>query len=173
MSRNRTFVITTFGHDKTIDKIAVGIFDDAPDWRSSENADTYCEVINSLKLEGDSWINAKAVCGNTPYCLREFYPVIVSFTETIMNMDNRAIQKTLREIDSSVVGIALKHANEKVKEKIFANMSKRAIDMLKDDMECMKDVNINNSIKSQEKILNIARHLIDCGEIVLNYKYGE
>jgi flagellar motor switch protein FliG len=175
VNMSKTIVITAYGHDRTIDKIAVSIFDETSDYysSSSDNAKTYCSMINSLKTEGDSWINAKVVSGNTPYLLGDFRPVVYSFMKTIMNCDSRGLQKILREVDSNVLSIALKDANEELKEKVFNNMSKRAVQMLKDDMDCLKNIDVNNINEAQEKIMDIIRHLKDCGEIVINFKEDE
>jgi flagellar motor switch protein FliG len=84
-----------------------------------------------------------------------------------------AVQKVLREIDSQELGKSLKDQDEAVKEKIFTNMSKRASQMLKEDMECIGPVGTIDVKETQEKILSIIRHLESIGEIVIPQYKGE
>jgi flagellar motor switch protein FliG len=90
-----------------------------------------------------------------------------------MRLDNLAVQRVLREVDSYELIKSLKDQNETVMEKIFANMSKRASRMLKDDMEVMKPIMINDIKESQEKILMIIQYLEEVGEIIIPYCKGE
>jgi len=88
--------------------------------------------------------------------------------EDIILLDDRSIQKVLREIYSQELAIALKDTNIIVKEKIFQNMSNRASSMLKEDIEYMRSVKIKHIEKSQQLIISIINHLIACGEIEFN-----
>lgn len=87
--------------------------------------------------------------------------------EDIILLDNRAIQRVLREIDSKDLSLALKGSNEDVRDKIFANMSERAQTMLKDDMEYMGPVRAKDVQESQTKIVSIIRKLEESGEILI------
>jgi flagellar motor switch protein FliG len=86
-----------------------------------------------------------------------------------MKLDDKAIQKMLREVDGVDLCKILKGANEAVKKKIFRNMSKRASQMLKEDMEFMGSIRITEVTESQEKILTIISQLEQRGEIVIYY----
>jgi flagellar motor switch protein FliG len=90
-----------------------------------------------------------------------------------MRLDNIAVQKVLREIDSQQLAKSLKDQDKTVKEKIFINMSKRASQMLKEDMECMEQIGIQDIKENQTIILSIIRHLEQCGEIVISYDKGD
>jgi hypothetical protein len=168
MEIERNIVITAFGHDRTIDKIAVSSFDKAVDRYSSSNAnaDAYCATINSLELNGNSWVFAKIVPENVQHPVDSFFPLKF---DIILKVDDIAIQKIMREIDSQDLARALKGEKEAVKEKIFRNMSKRAAEMLKEDMEFMGEIRISAVKGSQEKITDIIRHLEQTGEIVIAY----
>lgn len=168
MGTKRVIVVTTYGHNNIIDKIAVSSFE------ASENnyynnqisdAKTYCDTINALELKGDTWVLAKILSENTQYELDVFLPL--KFSDAIVKLDDRAIQKVLREVDSQEVAKSLKDQDETVKERIFANMSKRASQMLKEDMEYMGRIRIGDVKESQEKIVSIIRRLEQCGEIVI------
>ncbi|MDR2247786.1 MAG: hypothetical protein LBE17_14135 [Treponema sp.] len=172
MGNRKTVVVTAYGHNKTLDKIAISSFEISEDRyynynKQSSDAETYCDTINSLELKDDSWIFAKILSENTQYSLDVFLPL--KFSNVIMKLDNRAIQKVLRVIDPHELAICLKDQDEIVREKVFTNMSKRAAQMLKEDMELMVPIRIKDVKEKQEKILNIIRHLEQSGEIIVSY----
>lgn len=86
--------------------------------------------------------------------------------EDIITLDNRSIQRVIREIDNSQWAIALKGASEEVKDLIFTNMSKRLVEMIKEDIEFMGPVRIRDIEDSQQNIVNIIRKLEEDGEII-------
>jgi len=87
--------------------------------------------------------------------------------ENLVEVDDRGIQSLLREVEGDVLQKALKGADDNVKEKVFKNMSKRAGEMLKDDLEAMGPVRISDVEAAQKDILAVARRLADAGEIML------
>lgn len=87
--------------------------------------------------------------------------------EDIVSLDDRAIQTLLKEIDIKELATALKGVNQEVQEKIFTNMSERAVDMLKEDMEYMGPVKVRVVEESQQKIVAAIRRLEEAGEISL------
>ena len=87
--------------------------------------------------------------------------------EDIINLDSVSIQRFIREIDNSELSIALKGSTEEVKEIIFANMSKRMAEMLKEDMEFMGPVRLRDVEEAQQKIVNVIRKLEEAGEIII------
>jgi len=93
--------------------------------------------------------------------------------DNLIDVDDRGIQALLREVSTDVLIIALKGADIAVKEKIFANMSKRAADLLRDDLEAKGPVKLSEVESSQREILAIARKMADAGEIVLGGKGSE
>ena len=93
--------------------------------------------------------------------------------DILADVDARGIQALLREVSSEVLIIALKGADEAIKEKIFKNMSKRASELLQDDLEAKGPVRISEVEAAQKEILTIARRMADAGEIVLGGKGGE
>jgi flagellar motor switch protein FliG len=88
-------------------------------------------------------------------------------------LDNLAVQKILREADAQDIAKALKGAKETIKGKIFRNMSKRAAQLIKEDMEFMNAIRISDVKKCREKIVDIIRHLEQTGEIVISYSEGD
>lgn len=93
--------------------------------------------------------------------------------EDILTMDNRSIQRTLREVDSNDLTMALKGASEEVKKKIFNNMSKRQAEMINEDMQYMGPVRLRDVEEAQQKIVNIIRKLEDAGEIIISRGGGD
>lgn len=87
--------------------------------------------------------------------------------EDIIFLDNRSIQRILREVETKDLGMALKGAKDEVKELIFKNMSERAAAMLKDDMDFMGPVRARDVQEKQSAIVNIIRALESAGEITI------
>lgn len=93
--------------------------------------------------------------------------------EDILTLDNRSIQRFLREVDNQQLAIALKGATEEVQRVIFSNMSKRLAEMIKEDMEFLGPVRLKDVEEAQQKIVNIIRKLEDAGEIVISRGGGD
>lgn len=87
--------------------------------------------------------------------------------ENLKDVDDKGIQTLLREVSSDVLIIALKGADADLQEKIFKNMSKRAAELLRDDLEAKGPVKVSEVESCQKEILTIARRLSETGEIVL------
>ncbi len=86
--------------------------------------------------------------------------------EDIVALDNRSIQRVAREVENSQWAVALKSASEEVKEVIFSNMSKRLVEMIKEDIEFMGPVRLRDIEEAQQSIVNIIRRLEEEGEII-------
>ncbi len=93
--------------------------------------------------------------------------------EDILLLDDRAIQRVLRDVDNNDLAMALKSSNEQVQNTIFNNMSKRLAVMIKEDMEFMGPVRMKDVEEAQQKIVNIIRKLEDSGEIVISRGGGD
>jgi flagellar motor switch protein FliG len=93
--------------------------------------------------------------------------------DDIGEVDDKGIQALLREVPPEVLGMALKGAEPKVKEKITANMSKRAAEMLLEDMEAKGPARLSDVEAAQKEILAVARRLADAGTIILGGKGEE
>ncbi len=93
--------------------------------------------------------------------------------EDILLLDDRAIQRVLRDVENSDLAIALKGSNEEVQNAIFNNLSKRLAAMIKEDMEFMGPVRMKDVEEAQQKIVNIIRKLEDAAEIVISRGGGD
>lgn len=93
--------------------------------------------------------------------------------EDILQLDNRSIQRFLREVDNSMLAMALKGATEEVQNVIYSNMSKRLAEMIKEDIEYMGPVRLKDVEEAQQKIVNVIRKLEDVGEIIISRGGGD
>ena len=93
--------------------------------------------------------------------------------EDILLLDDRAIQRVLRDVDNNDLAIALKGSNEEVQNAIFNNLSKRLAVMIKEDMEFMGPVRMKDVEEAQQKIVNVIRRLEDSAEIVISRGGGD
>ena len=93
--------------------------------------------------------------------------------EDILSLDDKSIQRVLRDVDNNDLAIALKNANEEVQNVIFNNLSKRLAAMIKEDMDYMGPVRLKDVEEAQQKIVNIVRKLEDSSEIVISRGGGD
>lgn len=87
--------------------------------------------------------------------------------DNLADVDDRSIQALLREVSSDTLIIALKGSDDAVKEKVLRNMSKRAAEMLRDDLEARGPVRLSEVESAQKEILSIARRMAESGDISL------
>jgi len=87
--------------------------------------------------------------------------------DDLVKIDDRGFQLILKEVSTEDLALALKTAPEELKEKVFKNMSQRAVEILKDDMETMGPVRVSDVENAQQKIVRIARKLDEEGKIII------
>lgn len=147
----------------------------------SGNANTTRATLGGVKRAADimNYLDS-SVEGQLMDAIRDVDEDLSSQIEDLMfvfdnlaDVDDRGIQALLREVSSDVLVMALKGADEAIKEKIFKNMSKRAGELLRDDLEAKGPVRISEVEGAQKEILTIARRMAEAGEIVLGGKGGE
>ncbi len=93
--------------------------------------------------------------------------------ENLISLDGRSLQMILREVNNDSLTMALKTASEEMREKIFANMSSRAADMIRDDLDAMGPVRLSEVEAMQQSIVKIAMKLEEEGKLVLNKTGGD
>ena len=106
-----------------------------------------------------------------PLISLSFEKHLITF-DVITKLDDRATQKMLRDVDQQLLAKALKSADTEIQEKIFRNMSKRAANMLQEDMEFMGPVRLADVEEAREQIIKIILRLEDNGDIVI-VNYGD
>ncbi len=87
--------------------------------------------------------------------------------EDIVNLDDTAIQRVMREVDTKDLALALKGVNEEVTSRIFQNISKRGAEMLREDIDFMGPVRLRDVEEAQQRIVSVIRRLDEAGEIIL------
>lgn len=93
--------------------------------------------------------------------------------EDILTLDNRSIQRVIREVDNKELALALKGSSQEVAEIIYKNMSTRMADMIREDIEYMGPVRLRDVEEAQQKIVNIIRKLEETGEIIISRGGGD
>jgi flagellar motor switch protein FliG len=147
----------------------------------SGNANTSRTTLGGIKRAADimNFLDS-SIEGTLMDSIREVDEDLSTQIEDLMfvfnnlaDVDDRGIQALLREVSSGVLVLALKGSDEAIKEKIFKNMSKRAAELLRDDLEAKGPVRVSDVETAQKEILTIARRMAEAGEIVLGGKGGE
>lgn len=133
--------------------------------------DTAAEIMNNLDRSTEKNLMERLTY-ETPELAEEIRRRMFVF-EDILKLDDRSVQLVLREVNTQDLAVALKGASEELKQKIFNNMSKRAQQLLKDEIEFMGPVRVKDVEEAQQKIINIIRRLEEAGEIVIARGGGE
>jgi hypothetical protein len=163
----KTIVVTAWGRGETVEKIVISRFKNPKEPNSKiPMSKSYCRMVNTLAQGGDGWVHARIVEEEETIDLKGFLPRPDEWS-LLPFFDDRAIQKIMRETDSQELARALKISPVEIQEKIFRNMSRRAAEMLKEDMEYMGPVRVKDAEESKQRIVSIIRHLEETGEIVV------
>jgi flagellar motor switch protein FliG len=93
--------------------------------------------------------------------------------EDVAKVNDKGIQSVLKEVENDALALALKTASDELKQKIFKNMSERAVQLIQEDMQFMGPVRVSDVEQAQQKIVDIVRRLEDSGEIVISGRGGE
>ena len=125
----------------------------------SQSNDIYFKLL--LEKEKDNLVSVNPLLAMNI----EYYTTNI---DILLLLDDRSIQKWLREIDTQDIAIALKGATADIQDKIFRNMSQRASTMLREEMEFMGPVRKSDVLERQRKLLDILKRLEDNGEIVIS-----
>lgn len=133
--------------------------------------DTAAEIMNSIDRSSEKKIMEK-LSYDSPDLAEEIRRRMFVF-EDLVKLDDRSVQIILREIETRDLALALKGASEEVKQKIFKNISKRAAQLLQDELEYMGPVRLKDVEDAQQKIINVVRRLEEAGEIIIAHGGGE
>ncbi len=93
--------------------------------------------------------------------------------EDVNMVDDKGIQSVLKEVENEELSLSLKTASDELKDKIFRNMSSRAAEMIKEDMEFMGPVRVSDVEQAQQGIVDVVRRLEDSGEIIISGRGGD
>lgn len=128
------------------------------------------EILNRVERATEKSIMAD-LAERDPELADEIGRLMFTF-EDIIYCDDAGIQKTLREIESKDLALALKASNDEVANKIYRNMSERSREMIKEEIEFMGPVKLKNVEEAQQKIVSIVRRLEEAGELVVSGRGG-
>jgi len=132
---------------------------------------TVAEILNFIGATNETSV-VDAIREYDPDLAQKILDEMFVF-ENLMDIDDRSIQLILREVQSDSLILALKGASPDLREKIFKNMSQRAAEMLREDLESKGPVRLSEVEAEQKEILKIVRRLADEGQIVLGGAGGE
>jgi flagellar motor switch protein FliG len=141
------------------------------DFTSAGGVDSIVEILNRVDRSTERTIMENLEVQN-PELAEEIKRRMFVF-EDIVLLDDRSLQLVLREIESKDLALALKASSTEVAGKIYKNMSKRAADMLREEIEYMGPVRIRDVEEAQQKIVNVIRRLEESGEIVVARGKGD
>ena len=132
---------------------------------------TAAKILNHMdsSMESEILDNIKELAPNVGQSIQD----VMFLFENLADLSDRDIQTLLREISSGSLVLALKNADEKVKTRVFKNMSKRAAQMLQEDLEAKGPVKVSEVEAAQKQILTTVRRLADAGEISLKAKAND
>lgn len=129
------------------------------------------EVLNRVDRATEKGI-VDALEVDNPELTEEIKKLMFVFEDIVM-IDDRSIQRILRDVDNKDLSLSLKATPKEVADKVFKNMSSRAADMLREEIEFMGPVKIRDVEEAQQRIVNVIRNLEDKGEIVVARGKGE
>ncbi|MBL9147463.1 MAG: flagellar motor switch protein FliG [Phycisphaerae bacterium] len=132
--------------------------------------ETVAEILNLCDRSTERSI-MEGVEGEDPDLVEQIRRLMFVF-EDINLVDDKGIQSVLKEVDNGELCLALKTASEDLKKKIFGNMSSRAAELIKEDMQFMGPVKVSDVEAAQQRIVDIVRRLEDAGEIVIAGRGG-
>jgi flagellar motor switch protein FliG len=132
---------------------------------------TVAEIMNQMDRASEDLI-LKNIEEKDQILADEIRKLMFTFDDLI-HIDDRGIQMVLKEITTDDLALALKMASDELKAKIFKNMSQRAVQILKEEMEAKGAVRVSDVEKAQMNIVRVARRLEEEGKIVIGGKGGE
>ena len=136
------------------------------DYTAAGGIDALVDILNRVDRATEKTI-LEDLEEQDPVLAEEVKKLMFVF-EDIVLLDDRSIQTVLKEVDMKDLALALKAASEAVMKRIVSNMSDRAAEMLKEDIEFMGPVRLRIVEDAQQRIVNIVRRLDDSGEIIIS-----
>ncbi len=127
---------------------------------------TIAEILNLVDRSTEKAI-LEGIESDDPDLVEQIRRLMFVF-EDILKVNDKGIQAVLKEIDNEELCLALKTASDELKDKIFTNMSARASELIKEDMEYMGPVRLSDVEAAQQRIVDVVRRLEEAGEIIIS-----
>lgn len=140
-------------------------------FQKAGGVETVAEMLNLTDRATEKGI-MEALEGEDPDLVERIRRLMFVFEDIIL-VNDKGIQAVLKEVDTEELALALRMASDELKNKIFRNMSERASQLLKEDMEYMGPVRVSDVEAAQQKIVDVVRRLEDAGEIIIAGRGGE
>jgi flagellar motor switch protein FliG len=152
---------------KELDSIMEKYFSDSKNVKSSMvgGEKTAASILNSLDTAIENKLMEQVRTENEDLAMRIEDQMFVF--ENLREVDDRGIQTMMREVSTDLLALALKGVDDEMQNKFLKNMSSRAAEMLREDMEAKGPVKLSEVETAQKEILAVARKLEESGEIVL------
>ncbi|RKD27790.1 flagellar motor switch protein FliG [Caminicella sporogenes DSM 14501] len=141
------------------------------DYTTTGGVQTIVDILNSVDRGTEKFIMETLEIQDAE--LAEEIKKRMFVFEDIITLDSVSIQRFIREVDNNDLAVALKGATQEVRDIVFANMSKRMAEMIKEDIEFMGPVRLRDVEEAQQKIVNIIRKLEEAGEIIISRGGGD
>lgn len=132
---------------------------------------TVAEILNLADRATEKTI-MEGLESDDPDLVEEIRRLMFVF-EDIKLVNDKGIQAVLKEVENDELSVALKTASEQLSEKIFSNMSERAAEMVREDMEFMGPVRVSDVETAQQRIVDIVRRLEEAGDLLIEGRGGE
>jgi flagellar motor switch protein FliG len=129
------------------------------------------EILNLIESSSEKGI-MEAVESENPDLAAEIKNLMFVFEDIIL-LDNRSIQRVLKEVETKDLAIALKAASDDVKQKIFSNVSERVATMIKEEMEFMGPMRLSDVETTQQRIVETIRRLQEEGQVIISGRGGK
>ncbi len=133
--------------------------------------DSVAEMLNLSDRATEKGI-LEALESDDPDLVEQIRRLMFVFEDMLL-VNDKGIQAVLKEVDNDELALALKTASDDLKEKVFTNMSERASQLIKEDMEYMGPVRLSDVEAAQQRIVDVARRLEDAGELMIAGRGGE
>jgi flagellar motor switch protein FliG len=143
----------------------------AQDYASAGGINSIVDILNNVDRATEKTI-LETLEVQDPVLSEEIKKLMFVF-EDIIKMDDRSIQLVLREVESKDLALALKGAGEEVKDKVKKNMSKRAAEMLEEEIVFLGPVRLRDVEDAQQRIVTVIRRLEESGEIIISRGGGD
>jgi flagellar motor switch protein FliG len=140
-------------------------------FKKAGGVETVAEMLNLADRSTEKAI-LEALETEDPELVEQIRRLMFVF-EDVMLVDDKGIQSVLKEVENDELSLALKTSTQELKDKIFKNMSERASQLIKEDMEYMGPVRVADVEAAQQKIVDVVRRLEDAGEIIISGRGGE
>ncbi len=133
--------------------------------------DTVAEILNLADRATEKTI-MEGLEAEDPDLVEQIRRLMFVF-EDVMLVNDKGIQSVLKEVDNDELSLGLKTASDELKEKIFGNMSERAAELIKEDMQYMGPVRVSDVEAAQQRIVDIVRRLEESGELIIQGRGGD